>query len=212
MKYVKLYENFDFNDKDFDWDEEEDGIGEVFICIKTWRNGESGFYKGEKYELIDITTDPTTYVLDEADGRRYWPLREYFYPDGDNFSEYFRRDLINENNELDPFGEEDWDEEEITGEYYLLHYTYKHDLDVVELVKVEMEENKDIYIITDIHNGEILYRVSKWELEHYLLSSDRFPHLFKKWRTPEMNIIWRKLTKGGNLPKKGYKNRICRYI
>ena len=99
MKHLKLYENFDFNEEDFDFEEEEgyDGfnVGDKVICIRNIGNKEGSihFIDGVEYEITKIknTNDDLLQIkpiwmvyknYDKYKGDGRWEFKKYFIRKG----------------------------------------------------------------------------------------------------------------------------------
>jgi len=83
------------------------------------------------------------------------------YYDVNRKPRYYKKRIVkmNESIDIDPFDEEDWDEEEYNNEYYMIYYKHNIELrEILVLSKVEIEQYKDIFIITDKHTGGVLFR------------------------------------------------------
>lgn len=86
-------------------------IGDVIYCKLSLFNGkrEKLFTIGQKYKIYDISQIdkklPHNFV--------YWIYNNLSIPNCfyiDRLNTYFTKDVVDSHNDIDPYGEEDWDE------------------------------------------------------------------------------------------------------
>lgn len=118
MKYLKLYDNFEFNEDDFDFEEDDDNgsfqVGDKVICLKDINLnasiGHNSFVKGNEYEITNIMIDSNDDLLEI---KPIWMVyKNYDKYEGYNrweFKRYFRKKQLNESFD---WTEDDFDIEE----------------------------------------------------------------------------------------------------